>query len=196
MANFNYTISIKCVNGVDTWVEFNFKNYIGDLSTDITNITVTGPSGFTASLLSNFVFRDDKQYILRQFNGISPPLGSYTFSITIGGETVEYVETQTINRSIPAVDTQTMFPSAGAIVPTSTTFTWDEVADPGYDIYYGIQIYDQNDYVVNERYVGNFNYNVNLVPGNYTWQVITMDGMDWNSSNNRTHGNWVNFTIV
>jgi len=91
MANFNYTVSVKCVNGTDTWVEFNFKNYKGDLSTDITDISITGPSSFAVSSKQNFTFKNEDQYVWTEFLGVAPSLGDYTFSVTICGETVEYI---------------------------------------------------------------------------------------------------------
>lgn len=197
MASFTYSANVKCVNGTDTWVEFLFRNYTGTLSTDITAISVTGPSGVIADQKTDFTFYDDMNYVMYFTGDNAPEIGSYTFSVTIGGETVQANDSQIVNRTLPVVDPATMVPAPGSTVPTDTTFTWSAVADQGYDIYYGIQIRDNNgNYVANVRYVGNFDYDINLPAGDYTWQIICMDGVDWVDTNNRTHNNWQSFTIA
>jgi len=196
MANFNYTPNVKCVNGIDTWIELDFTNYVGDLVADITAISVTGPSGVIVNDINNFIYYPETQYIMYIIEDQVPEIGTYDFSVTIDGETVVDTDEQSVNRTIAIVDTQTMVPASDSTTQTSTTFTWDAVADPGYTVYYGIQIRNlAGDYIANVRYIGDFQYNINLDPGQYRWQVITMDGIDWKSSNNRSHGNWVWFTI-
>ena len=129
-----------------------------------------------------------------------PELGTYNFSVTINGETVEKSDDQDINRLIPAVDTTSMIPFEGDSIQTTTpfTFTWGVAGvDLAYTVYYGIQIRDQfGNYVVNSRYINDFTYTTDLSPGDYRWQVITVDGPIWSSVNNRINDNWINFTIT
>lgn len=197
MANFNYTANVKCVNGEDTWIEVIFPGYVGTLETDITSMTLTGPSGLISNNKADFLFYESMNHILYLVDTVAPEIGDYTFSITIGGETIDKTDTQTINRSLPFVDNSVSTPLPGASTATDTVFSWIAVPDPGFDVFYGIQIRDNADnYISNVRYIGDFQYTVNLSPGNYTWQVIVMDGMDWSNTNNRTHGNWSSFTII
>jgi len=194
---FTYSANVKCINAADTWIEFMFTDYVGTLSEDIEAISIIGPSGLITDNLNDFRVYDGIYYLLYQMNSV-PELGVYTLSATIGGETVENTDTQTINRTVPIVDDQTIIPAPDDAVPVDTKFEWTAVADPGYDVYYGIQIRDESgNYVVNYRWVDNFEYNVTLDPGNYTWQIIVVDGSGtWVSVDNRTHGNWNSFSIT
>ncbi len=197
MADFTYTANVKCVNGVDTWIELSFTNYSGTLGSDITAISITGPSGLITDDLNDFTIYEDTNYLWYGVDAAVPELGTYTFSVTIAGEAVGGTDDQTVNRTVPTVDSQTMIPAPGSSVPTDTTFEWTAVADPGYTVYYGIQIKDNaGDLVTNERYIGNFEYDINLPSGDYTWQIIVMDAVDWKTNNNRTHGNWEAFTVT
>jgi len=197
MANFNYNANVKCVNGEDTWIEVHFTGYLGDLETDITAITLTGPSGLISNTKADFTFYESIKHIIYYVDNVSPELGTYTFSITIGGETLDKSDEQTINRTIPAVDNNVSTPAPGTSSSTDTTFTWQAIPDPGYNVFYGIQIKDESGvYLANVRYIGDYQYAINLIPGNYTWQVIVMDGVDWSNTNNRTHNNWSSFTII
>lgn len=196
MANFDYKGNVKCVNNNKSWIELSFINYTGVLQDDIESISVAGPGGLITDDIEEFVIYEDEKYLFYQVEGV-PEIGSYAFSVTIGGETVEDTDEQLVNRDIPSADTDAMTPSEGSSVPPGTVmFTWEAVPDPGYAIYYGIQIRDFNgDYLVNERYVEGFQYNVELSSGTYSWQVITMDGNSWVTTNNRSHGNWINFSV-
>jgi len=197
MADFNYVANVKCVNGNESWVEVYFPNYIGVVEDDITAISFTGPSGLITNDKADLDFYENLKYIIYRSVGTPPELGTYTFSVTIGGETLEKTDEQTIIRTLPIVDNNVSTPAPGASSTTDTTFTWEAVSDPGFDVYYGIQIVDESDnYIANMRYIGDFQYAINLVPGNYSWQVIVMDGIDWSNTNNRTHGNWSSFTII
>jgi len=197
MANFNYVANVKCVNGTNTWVEAVFPLYNGVLENDITAISVTGPSGLITDDKADFIFFEDMNHALCEIVGQVPELGTYTFSITIGGETIVLTDVQSINRTLPVVDMSVTTPAPGTSVTTDTTFTWSAVPDPGFPVYYGIQIITEAEvYVTNVRYVGDFSYAVNLPVGNYKWQVIVMDGIDWKTTNNRTHNNWNTFTII
>ena len=54
MADFNYIANVKCVNDKDTWIEFLFPNYQGNLSEDVTAISIIGPNGSIANQKDNF----------------------------------------------------------------------------------------------------------------------------------------------
>jgi len=197
MANFNYTPNVKCVNGTTSWLEIIFPSYGGALGSDITAISITGPSGLLTNDLGDFYIYEDQNYILFETPDTTPELGTYTFSVTIGGETLEKSDEQTVNRTLPFVNNDVSTPAPGESSTTDTTFTWSAVGDPGFTVYYGIQIRNAaEEFVSNVRYIGDFQYAINLSPGNYTWQVIVMDGIDWSNTNNRTHGNWSSFTII
>lgn len=199
MANFNYTANVKCVNGTNTWLELLFLNYPGTLSSDITAFSITGPSGLITNDLSECYVYENNHHILYEVVDTVPELGTYNFSVTIGGETVNQSDVQTVNRTLPVVDMTVTTPAPGASIETDTTFSWSAVPDPGFPVYYGIQIKTQaetDDFAISERYIGDFQYAVNLSPGDYKWQVIVMDGIDWSNTNNRTHNHWENFTIV
>ncbi len=194
---FTYSANVKCINGVDTWLEFMFKGYTGTLSKDIESISVTGPKGLITNKLNTFHIYDDLDYLLYQIKDSMPNLGKYNFSVTINKTTVKHTDEQIVNRKNPIVNKQTLIPAPDSIVPVNTTFEWGVIPDPGYNIYYGIQIRDdKGNYVVNQRYITNFKYNISLEAGDYTWQIIIVDGNgSWKSVNNRTHGNWESFTI-
>ena len=180
-----------------TWIEMVFNNYDGVLGTDITAVELTGPSGLITNDLADFFIYEEYNHILYEVGDAVPELGTYNFSVTIGGETVTGTDVQTINRTLPLVDMNVTTPESGASIATDTTFTWTAVTDPGFDIFYGIQIRTAaNDFVVNVRYIGDFQYDVNLTPGDYKWQVIVMDGIDWSATNNRTHNYWGTFTVI
>jgi len=197
MADFTYTANVKCVNGTDRWLELLFTNYAGVLADDITEITVTGPSGLITNNINDFEIFEDTDFMWFATPALVPELGTYNFSVTIGGETVLGSDEQTVNRSLDSVSPATMVPVPDSSVPTDTTFEWGAIADPGFPVYYGIQIRNAGgEYVANVRYVGDFTYDINLPAGNYTWQIIVMDGVGWKENNNRTHGPWQNFTIV
>ncbi len=197
MADFTYTANVKCVNGADRWLELVFTNYSGVLGDDITAISITGPSGLITNSLGDFTITEETHFLWFSTEDVIPELGTYNFSVTIAGETVLGSDEQTINRTLPVVSPATMIPVPESSVPTDTTFEWDAVADPGYDVYYGIQIRDSlGEYVCNVRYVGEFSYDINLPAGDYRWQIIVMDGVGWKENNNRTHRPWQNFTIV
>ena len=197
MANFNYTANVKCVNGTTTWIEIIFPSYPGVIATDVEAISITGPSGLMTNDLADFYVYEDMNYILFEVLDVVPELGQYDFSVTINGETLLGSDTQTVNRTLPTINNLTISPGLDESTTTDITFTWEAVPDPGFTVYYGIQIKNiAGDFIANVRYIGNYQFDINLQPGDYIWQIIVMDGVDWTNTNNRTHGNWAEFTII
>lgn len=197
MANFNYQGNIKYVDGKDTWVELSFYDYVGTLQDDIESISVTGPSGLITDSKSDFKFYEDYNYICFILFNQTLELGDYSFSVTISGETVEDSHTQSVNRDMPKVSTDNMIPSSGSSVASPVDFSWDAVPDPGYSIYYGVQVReaDSINYHVNDRTITGTTYNAVLAAGSYEWQVIVMDADTWDLINNRSNSGWVPFSV-
>ena len=198
MANFDYIASVKCVNGVDTWIEFLFPNYVGILANDIEAINIKSPSVTLTNDINDFDIWEDENDVLYQIIGDVPELGTYIFHVTIDKEEVMKEDWQTVNRTLPLVLSEGRLPAASAIVSAGNiNFEWDTVTHQIYDTYYGIQVRNSlGEYVVNERHVPGYTNSEVLSAGNYTWQVMVMDGINWKYNNNRTHGNWHDFTVI
>ena len=195
---FDYIASVKCVNGVDTWIEFLFPGYVGVLADDIEAINIKSPSVTLTNDLNDFEIWEEMKDINFKMEGQVPELGTYIFHVTIDKVEIMKEDWQTVNRTLPLVNSEGRFPMANAIVSAgNVNFGWDPVESRLFDMYYGIQVRNSvNQWIINERYLPGFTYNAVLSAGVYTWQVIVMDGINWKYNNNRTHGGWHTFTVL
>lgn len=198
MSDFTLRANVVCVDGQHTWFTLSFPNYTGTLSTDITSISLSGPSGLITNKISDFSFYDDMNQLFMNQHNQAPELGTYTFSVTIDGVTKEVYDTQSVNRYIPPVSKDSMIVSEDSTSELSVTFSWDAIPDPGYTTYYGIQVREPGtmNYHVNQRYLTETVYEATLDPGDYEWQIIVIDSNTWEEINNRSNGGWESFVII
>jgi CubicO group peptidase (beta-lactamase class C family) len=182
---------------IDVYIEKGFKD---NLPEDIDSITVTGPNGKLPIGKDDFTYYPQFRYFWISFPG-SPATGTYTFTVTSGDKTGSATDTQTALKSIPIPDTGTFSPSEGK-APTCKMppFTWNAV-EAGIPLYYRLEIMDMQN---NSIYTTNYGEDVlfiRLPPDllkvgqTYRWRVRAVDGANWITLNNRSHSQWLHFSV-
>lgn len=173
------------------------KDYSGDSFADVETISIRGPDGFLKLAKEEFDFSPivGDQYFLSVPG--APAIGTYNFSVQIGGVIEHYETTQGDILKIPLPPINSLVPHENDIYPSGMIkFSWYRIKGAWY---YAIDVRDAD-----KKGLGSFNYgnlNINnlhyeLTPGEYEWRVVIMDGMDWKTINNRSHTNWVKFTVI
>jgi CubicO group peptidase (beta-lactamase class C family) len=188
-------------NSFGTYIDIVIgKGFTGNLPDDIDTITVTGPSGDLP------ISKDDFTYI-PQFKDFwirmpgSPEIGTYTFTVTSGKKSGSSTDTQSVLRTIPLPDTSTFKPAKGeTLTCKSPTFSWSG-ADGGMPLYYRIEVKDiKGNRVYSTNYVRDM-LSIRLPPDllgvgqTYSWRVRIVDGANWITLNNRTHSQWLPFSV-
>ena len=185
--------------------------FIGTLPDDIDTITVTGPNGLLPYTKEDFVY---KAFFNPPWSGYlgrfaltipgSPTLGEYTVNVVSGtSESGIRKDVQTVNRSIPIIDTATFSPGNGATVSSKTpSFSWEGIDYSEAPVYYQLQIMDMSNHLVcfSAREKGMVAWTLPvgvLTPGEtYQWRVMTADDSNYNRIQNRSYTDWFTFTMA
>jgi hypothetical protein len=188
-----------------TYVEVIIGNeFLGSLPGD-TTITVRRPNGSVLTTYPGAEWQYLPQY--RDFwaviDGPPPELGVYTFDVTSAGLAGSDTDFQYVIRNIPNPDTNTFMPAEGAELTSKTpSFSWGPVdfAD-NVPIYYRLEINDGADRVyASDRVLGMTSHTVPLgilqAGQPYTWRVRAVDASDFNLLQNRSHSEWLGFTMA
>ncbi len=174
------------------------KDYSGDSFADVETISIRGPNGLLNYSKEEFDFSPNvaDQYFLSVTG--TPAVGTYNFSVKIGGVREHYETTQEDILKIPLPPMDSLVPHKNDIYPSGMVkFSWYRVKGAWY---YAIDIRDAD----KKSVVGAFTYcklNTNnihyeLTPGEYEWRLVIMDGVEWRTINNRAHTKWVKFTVI
>ena len=176
------------------------KEFTGNLPEDIDSISVTGPKGDLTLEKSDFSYYPQFRDFWISIPG-SPAIGTYTFTVTSGDKTGSATDTQTALKTIPIPDTGTFSPSQGKeITCKMPSFTWNAV-EAGIPLYYRLEIMDMhNNSIYRTSYVENM-LSIRLPPDllkvgqAYRWRVRAVDGTNWITLNNRSHSQWLHFSV-
>lgn len=171
-------------------------DYIGDVFADVDSINIEGPGGDLGVNKNDFTSFDKLDQFFLKVDEV-PEEGSYTFSVTIGAETEQAVDTQGPINNIPLPSIESFYPAEGNIVPSgSISFSW-ELAPGNY--YYAVDVRS----ISNEKIVripqGALDASSSehtLSPGEYKWRLKIMDGSNWKTLNNRSQQDWIYFTVA
>jgi hypothetical protein len=177
-------------------------DFTGKLPDDIDSITITGPQG-------NLPIEKDDFTYFPQFRdfwiGIpgSPEIGTYTFTVTSGNTKGSATDTQSMLRSLPVPDTNTLSPANGETLTSKTsTFSWGAVEYPDVPIYYRLEIWNPSltERAFASKFAKNMSYTVptgKLQPGRtYIWRVQVFDSISWDTYQNRGSGEWQTITMA
>jgi hypothetical protein len=178
------------------------NDFVGTLPDDIDTISIVGPSGTLPYNKSDFTYWSQWKDFELTLNG-SPEIGEYTFTVTSGAETATAKDTQSVNRTIPNVDSNTFSPADNITITTKTpTFSWQLVDFPETEIYYRLKIYNQEGYRVlaSQRQQDQSTLTIpagTLVSGQtYNWSVETSDSSDWLDSQNYSNSEYQTFYVL
>jgi hypothetical protein len=184
-----------------TYIAVDIGNDFSGILPDDISIAVTGPSGLLPYDKSDFIYYPQFREFFLSIPG-SPDLGTYNFTVWGDSSTGTATDTQSVNKVIPIPDVNSFSPADGATVGSETpTFSWGEVTLPGTTIYYRLEINDDQDNRVyaTDRTLGMLSHKVpaGFLTANktYRWRVRAVDNSTFVTVQNRSHSNWVNFTI-
>jgi len=188
-------------DSMHTYIAVDIGNDFSGILPDDISIAVTGPSGLLPYDKSDFIYYPQFREFFLSIPG-SPELGTYTFTVWGDSSIGTATDTQSENIVIPIPDVNSFSPADGATVGSETpTFSWGEVTYPGTTIYYRLEINDDQDNRVyaTDRIAGMLSHKVpaGLLTANktYRWRVRAVDNSTFVTVQNRSHSNWVNFTI-
>jgi hypothetical protein len=184
--------TIKTCYEIYTW---------SDASAAVDNITIQGPKGLLPYTKADFThdINDYRDYFLI-VDG-EPDIGTYTFTVTSGSNTITAQDTQNVNRVIP--NPVIVSPADNATINSKTpVFEWYPVSYPATNIYYRLVIDEVSTgyrVVSTPRTLGMLSYAVPenvLKPGQtYRFQIRTPDSSDWIPEQNEGRSEWQTFTM-
>jgi hypothetical protein len=199
------TVSVKSVHSGDnqfrTFFEVEIKqDYAGDMPGEIDTITITAPDGNAFQM-----YPGNGAYWDAQWNDFflevpgNPQIGEYVFTVTArDGSIGSKSDTQKDLITIPIVDVNTVKIDTGSTTPV---ISWDGVSAPGTGITYRLEIIDMaGDSVF--RTGRDWNMTACAVPESrlqpgtqYQYRIRAMDESDWIQIDNRSHTQWMTFTM-
>jgi hypothetical protein len=172
-------------------------DFTGKLPDDIDSITITGPQGNLPIKKDDFTYYPQFRDFWMGIPG-SPEIGRYTITVTSGNMKGSATDTQSVLRLLPIADTNTLSPANGETLTSKTpTFSWGAVEYPDAPIYYRLEIWNPalTERAFASKFARNmFSYTVptgKLQPGRtYIWRVLVFDTNSWDTSQNRSSGEW------
>ena len=179
------------------------SDFYGNLPDDISQITITGPSGVLPYTKAHFEYLSDFRDFILVVPG-SPEIGTYTATVVSSDSaTATDSNNQHVNTTMPIPDSATFSPAAGATLTSKTpTFSWDAVDDTDGPIYYRMWIKSATEESVfrTAREQNLLSCTVPpgvLLPGEtYEWYVRVGDNSDWEEEDNRADSEWLTFTMA
>ena len=191
-------------NTFRTYVDLIMLDKYNDkLPDDIETITVSGPQGDLPLGRKDFIWLPQFKEFWGSIPG-SPALGNYTFTIT-GGEMIgKAANFQSVNRTIPVVNSEHFSPADNEMITSRTpTFSWEAIEFSDIPIYYRLIIREAESY---QRVYGTGrirNMLTHTVPEgtlkageSYRWRVEAMDSRDGLEVQNRSNSKWLPFTMA
>jgi len=186
-----------------TWYDLYIHDYPETVSLpdDVESLIITGPDGVVVDGKDQIPYEGGGDFFT-EVNG-PPQIGTYTFSVTIGGTTKTYADVQVVNRFIPTPEATQFSVESDAVINVKTpTFTWDPVSVDGVQLYYRLQIRDADGQYVHTtpRTLGMTSYTLPegvLNPDTqYQYRVRVSDADDWLYVQNRAHSGWQDFSTA
>ncbi|WP_300461079.1 hypothetical protein [Desulfobacula sp.] len=174
------------------------SGFTGNVPWDIDTITLTDPNGTVRQVYPDGILQYDPTY--NEFWGEeqgSPLIGEYTFTVTgKDGSIGVKSDTQKDLITIPIVDVNSVKINTGSKTPI---VTWDPVSASGTRIAYRLEV---NGMDTEFFFQTGRNYDLTacalpeLQPGKqYQYRIRAVDHSDWIQVDNRSHTQWVPFTM-
>ena len=178
-------------------------DFYGTLPDDITQITITGPSGVLPYTKVDFDYLSDfREFILRVPG--SPEIGTYSVTVVSSDSAIATdTNIQHVNLTLPIPDSATFSPANGAILTSKTpTFSWAAVDYTDGPLFYRMWI--KNSLGENVFWTAREQNLLSctvpagiLLPGQtYEWYVRVGDNADWVDEDNRSNSAWLTFTMA
>ncbi len=191
-------------------------DYSGSLPQDIDEWAVTGPGidlSYTGAQIAAGVDGVQFDPAWNEVYAItpgSPQVGTYTFRLTIAGQTRTYTGIHHINRDLPLPDATGFAVQPDTVLSSKTPmFSWAAITDPassgiaGARIAYRLQIRDRTtgeQVVSTPRTYSMTHFTVpagKLSAGtNYEYRVRATDSSDWLDVQNRSQSAWIPFSMA
>ena len=175
----------------------------GNLPDDIETITVTGPEGELPIGRKDFTWMSQFDEFWGSIAG-SPAAGTYTFTISGKGMSGTATDFQTVNRTLPILNSENFSPADGETLYSGTpTFSWEAIEFTAIPIFYRLVILEAHS---EKRVYGTgrirnmLSHTVPddmLKPGqSYRWRVWAMDSRDGLEVQNRSNSKWLSFAMA
>ena len=190
------------------WIRDSFT---GTLPGDIDTITVTGPGGVLPYTKADFTYKTFSNSPQMGLSGCfilsipgSPALGEYTVNVESGtSQSGIQNDIQTVNRSIPIIDTASFSPADNATVVSKTPhFSWEGIDYSEAPVFYQLMIQDMSGnyiyFTPREKIMMAWTLPVDILNTGqtYKWRVMTADNFDYNRIQNRSFSDWRTFTMA
>ena len=199
------TVGVKNVHRPDGLFStyFDIELLVGYREDDIKSITVIDPDGVQSSIWPNDGAQweypsngNDPVYFFFEMSG-SPKIGPYTFKVTThSGLIEEMTDTQKDLITIPVVDTNQVSFDNSSKTPI---FHWEGVEAEGTDIAYRFEVKGVDvDYSFRtNRDWGMMTCTLKEVQAGktYKYRIRACDDSDWIEVDNRSHTEWIDFTM-
>ena len=166
----------------------------GKLPDDIETITVTGPKGDLTIGRKDFTWLPQFKEFWGSIPG-SPDLGTYTFTITGEGMTGTTTDIQSVNTTLPIVNSASFSPADEETLSSGTpTFSWEAIEFSDIPIYYRLVIreaHSENRVYGTGRIRNMLTHTIpedKLKPGeSYRWRIEAGDSPDFLEVQNRAN---------
>jgi hypothetical protein len=173
----------------------------GNLPDDIETITVTGPHGELPIGKKDFTWMSQFNEFWGSIPG-SPAVGTYTFTVTGRSMSGTATDFQTVNRTLPVLNSENFSPADGETLSSRTsTFSWEAIEISDIPIFYRLIILEAHSkkrVYETGRIRNMLSHTVPegiLKPGkSYRWRVWAMDNRDGLEVQNRSNSKWLSFT--
>lgn len=205
VSNIRIKGAIHCVHEPDNSTKTHIdivigKGFTGTLPDDIYSITVTGPNGDLPISKDDFIYIAQLKDFWIRIPG-APEIGIYAFTVTSNNGNGSATDTQSVIRAIPIPNTRTFSPAEGeALTRKMPSFSWTAV-DAEKPLFYRLEIKDMGDkHIYRTNYVEDM-LSIRLPPDllkvgqTYRWRVRIADGANWITLNNRSHSQWLPFSV-
>ena len=181
-----------------TYLDASVRDADEDCPGILASLTVTGPGGFSYTFQPDDFYAPDKNYYHR-IPGV-PQEGLYTFTLTDnnGKSAVTYRYHRQREGTIPLLD-EDSFQVFGD--PLAPTISWSAVSGYAHDLFYSVQIVDQQDIQVYGSSTPLWPSTYQVVPSGrlvagstYRYRVNAFDGRT-GAADNRSVSNYHNFGL-
>jgi hypothetical protein len=191
-------------NTFRTYVDLIMLDKSNDnLPDDIETIIVSGPQGDLPLGRKEFIWLPQFKEFWANVPG-SPVLGNYTFKIAGKEMTGKATDLQSVNKTLPVVNSEHFSPTDNEILSSRTpTFSWEAVEFSDIPIFYRLIIREADS---KKRVYGTGrirNLRTHTVPKDtlkagksYRWRVEAMDSRDGLEVQNRSNSKWLSFTMA
>jgi hypothetical protein len=191
-------------NTFSTYVDLVILDqFNGNLPDDIETITVTGPQGDLHIDRKDFIWLPQFKEFWCKIPG-SPMVGEYTFTIAGGGMQGKTTDFQSVNRTLPVVNSANFSPADEETITSGTqTFSWESIESSDTPIFYRLaiwQAHSEKRAYATGRIRNMLTHTIPegiLKPGkSYRWRVEAMDNRDYLEVQNGSNSKWKFFSMA